>query len=176
MVSIKGTLESFNLCELLQMLAFNQKEGTLVLDSESGERTLYLDKGQLGFLEGDETISASITQMARREQIATDARIDEAAGRAREGGRPVQFVLEHMGLLDSESATLWYRNAVVDQLFVGQLASVAGFEFVEGKALGPNGSEGRPIRPTFPVESLLLDVARMLDHWNTIIEIGRAHV
>jgi len=37
---IKGTLETFNLPDLLQILAFNQKVGTLVLETGAGPRTL----------------------------------------------------------------------------------------------------------------------------------------
>jgi len=171
MVSIKGTLETFNLCELLQMLAFNQKEGTLVLDSEQGPRTLYLDKGDVTFLEQDPHLTQSIVRMAKRHQVGPEARIDEAVYRAKDAGRGILSVLEGMGLLDSDTAARWYRDAAVEQLFEGQLTSVAGFEFVEGRAIAPDGTEGRPIRPGLPVEGMLLDVARMLDHWNTVVEV-----
>ncbi len=170
-MSIKGTLETFNLCELLQMLAFNQKEGTLVLEGESGARTIFLDQGRLTFLEQDPGISASVARMARYYQLADEKALSAAATRQEESGRNLGAVLETMGLIDKDRAQELHRGAVVEQLFECQSTAVAGFEFVEGKALHADGSEGRPIQPLLPVESLLLDLARMLDHWNTVIGV-----
>ena len=49
-MTIKGTLETFHLLDLLQMLAFNQKVGTLVLETAQGPRTVYVDSGTFGFV------------------------------------------------------------------------------------------------------------------------------
>ncbi len=169
-MSIKGTLETFNLCELLQMLAFNQKQGTLVLEAEGGTRTIFLDSGKLTVLEQDPYITTSILRLARRHQLGADGRLDRAIERHQESGRNLLSVMESMGLLDADLAAELRKEATLEQLFEAQLTSVAGFEFVEGQALTADRSDGVPVKPLLSVESLLLDLARMLDHWNTVSE------
>ena len=61
-MTIKGTLETFNLRELLQMLAFNQKDGTLVLETERGPRTIHVEDGRVGFVQGDRHASAALAR------------------------------------------------------------------------------------------------------------------
>lgn len=165
-MSIKGTLESFNLCELLQMLALNQKEGTLVLEAEGGARTLYLDAGKLTFLQTDAGITTSVLRLARRDELASEPRLKAALERHRESGHSLLEAFESQGLAQGERLQDLFREAALEQLFEAQLTAVAGFEFVEGRALQPDGSEGHPIQPSLAVEGLLLDLARMLDHWN----------
>ncbi|MDA1196238.1 MAG: DUF4388 domain-containing protein, partial [Planctomycetota bacterium] len=170
-MSIKGTLETFNLCELLQMLAFNQKEGTLLLEGERGARTVYLDAGRLTFLERDPGLSQSIARMVRFHKILDEEALTSARQRADESGRNLGHVLQESELLDAERVQGLHRDAVLEQLFECQLTAVAGFEFLEGRALYADGSEGHAVKPLIPVESLLLDLARMLDHWNAIAGI-----
>ncbi|MDF1701469.1 MAG: DUF4388 domain-containing protein [Planctomycetota bacterium] len=170
-MSIKGTLETFNLCELLQMLAFNQKEGTLVLEGEAGARCVYLDAGNLGFFETDTAVTASVLRMARFRNLADDATLEAARLRAEDEERSLLTILKTLNLLDDAVADTLHHEATLEQLFECQLTAVAGFEFVEGKAITPEGEVGRPAKPLLPVESMLLDLARMLDHWNTIASI-----
>ncbi|MDJ0521652.1 MAG: DUF4388 domain-containing protein [Planctomycetota bacterium] len=170
-MSIKGTLETFNLCELLQMLAFNHKEGTLVLEAEAGTRSLYLDGGRLAFFEQDPGINASIERLVRGGEIAAGGQFDRALRRHEETGRGLLALLQDMGLVAEELAFELQKTAALEQLFEAQLTAVAGFEFVEGRALLGDGSDGHPSQPMLPVDGLLLDLARMLDQWNTVCEV-----
>lgn len=170
-MSIKGTLESFNLCELLQMLAFNQKEGTLVLETEGEGRTLFLDSGRLTVFERDAETSASFLRLARFHEVGDEQQLAAAAERVAAEGRSAYAILLDMGLTDEQQGQAIQRDAVLEQLFECQLTAVAGFEFVEGRSLLPDGSEDRPVLPAIPVDSLLLDLARMLDHWNTVASV-----
>ena len=167
-MSIKGTLETFNLCELLQMLAFNQKEGTLVLESDSAVRTLFLDSGRLGFLEEDEGLNRSLLREAHRLKLARPDRLKTAWERHEESGRHLGGVFVAMGLVSAERIQDLIRDVTLEHLFECQLTAVAGFEFIEGKALRADRADGRPLTPLLSVESLLLDLARLIDHWNTV--------
>lgn len=170
-MSIKGTLETFNLCELLQMLAFNKKEGTLVLEAEGGTRTLFLDQGQVSFLQRDAEVAARFLRLLRQHEIGDAGQQAAAAERHEADGTPIGEQFRKLGLLDEAYHLHLHREALLEQLFECQLTAVAGFEFVEGKALLPDGSDDRPAKPLLPVESLLLDLARMLDHWNTVTSV-----
>lgn len=170
-MSIRGTLETFNLCELLQMLAFNQKEGTLVLEAEAGTRTIFLDAGKLAFFEQDPQVSISLTRLARRQGIGAGAELDRALERQASSGRGLLVVMEQLGMIRPAEAAELYKTAAIEQLFEAQLTAVAGFEFVEGRGLLPDGSDGIPAEPALPVEGLLLDLARMLDQWNSVCEV-----
>ena len=170
-MSIRGTLETFNLCELLQMLAFNQKEGTLVLEAEAGTRTIFLDSGKLAFFEQDPGVNACVERLARRAGIGRDGQLERALERSAESGRSLVVELEAMRLVDASKLGQLTSEAALEQLFEAQLTAVAGFEFLEGRALLPDGSPGIQAQPMLPVEGLLLDLARILDQWNSVCEV-----
>jgi hypothetical protein len=115
-VSIKGTLDSFNLCELLQMLAFNQKEGTLVLGSEDGGRAIFLDSGRLTFLQQDPHLTASVARQVRHYEDCTPDVLEAAIATHTESGQHLLAVLEAEEVIDTERAALYFREAVLRRL------------------------------------------------------------
>ncbi len=170
-MTIKGTLETFNLCELLQMLAFNRKVGTLVLASESGTRTIYLDQGNATFAQLDPAVNEAILRLAKRHKAGSDDHLARAVQRHEDRRVHLAQVLVDLNLINSETLNAWLREATTDLLFEAQLTSVSGFEFVENTCVLPNGEEGRPITPAQPVDGLLLDLARQQDQWNAVADV-----
>jgi tetratricopeptide (TPR) repeat protein len=171
-LSIRGTLETFNLCELLQMLAFNRKVGTLVLRSEAGNRTIYLTAGEVTLAEQDPHLHVALLRLARHHDAADGPMLEKALARREEAGGNLAEILQEMRRIDEATRDAWIAEAVIDQLFEAQLTSVASFEFVEGEAaLLPDGTEGTPANPTQSVDSVLLELARRLDQWNAACEV-----
>lgn len=169
-MSIKGTLETFNLRELLQMLAFNQKDGTLVLETERGPRTVHVDDGRVAFVSGDRHASKALARVVKRRGLVPEDRMGRAEQLQERTGRFLGQVLEELGALDGERLHGAYEEAVAESLFDLQLGSIQRFEFVEGKTLAPDGSPGQPIEPRLVVDALLLDLTRKIDHWGVLTE------
>ncbi len=170
-MTIKGTLETFNLRELLQMLSFNQKVGTLVLQTEQGAQTIYMDHGRATFVEGDELVSETYARIMKRRGTFDTDRIHRAEEIFRRSGRFVGDIAFEMGLADKQARDSLYEQAMAERLFDIQLAAIKRFEFRDGEAISPNDEPARPIEPALHVESLLLDLTRKIDHWQAIAQI-----
>jgi hypothetical protein len=167
-VTIKGTLETFNLLDLLQMLAFNQKVGTLLLETARGPRTLYVESGAIGFVQGDEVASASLARVLRRTGGVAPDRLQRGLAITANSGRFLGDALQDLGVLDAESRTASWMAAVEEMFFDLLQTALARFEFVEHKRLAPNGTEGAAIEPLCGVDGLLLDMTRKVDEWTVL--------
>jgi len=170
-VTIKGTLETFNLRELIQMLAFNRKVGTLVLETEKGPRALYMDQGRVAFLTTDTHVSRAFARRLRRMGTIDADRLDRAEEIHRHSGRFVGDVVLEMGLLDGADRTHLYEEVVGERLFNAQLTAIHRFEFIDGKAVRPDGEPGEAIEPALQVDGLLLELTRKIDHWTALSEV-----
>ncbi len=170
-MTIKGTLETFNLRELLQMLAFNQKVGTLVLETERGARTIYVDQGKATFMEADPLISLAVLRIIRRKGTIDPDRLNRAAEIQERSDRFLGDVLKEMGVIEAQERDEVFEASISVRLFNAQLCSINRFEFVDGEALNPDGTPGTPIEPMLPVDGLLLDLTRKVDTWQVISEI-----
>ena len=169
-MTIKGTLETFNLRELLQMLSFNQKVGTLMLATDRGPRSLYVEKGQVALVAGDPDIDSALEKVLVRKVAVPDDRMRRARELQQTSARHLSEVLQEMGVLEPDALEQNGFEAASHALLTLQLTSVSHFEFVEGGVLGPDGTESRPLAPWLVVDSLLLDLTRKMDQW---VELNR---
>lgn len=164
-MTIKGTLETFHLPDLLQMLAFNQKEGTLVLETGSGPRTLCVERGTFGYVEGDPTLSRAAARILRRSGLVPADRLARAEAIADKSGRYVGDALLDLGAIDAEQRGDVTLYAISEATFDLILASLSRFEFVEGRRLSPSGVEAKAIVPLLAVDGFLIDLSRKMDEW-----------
>jgi tetratricopeptide (TPR) repeat protein len=162
-VSIQGTLETLQFRELVQMLAFNQKVGTLVLETTSGTRTLHLDRGGLAFALGDPLPSRALLRVVRRRGLLGEEVLERPLQIQRASGRFLGELCVELGILDAPALQAAYAEAVGECLLDLQHLTVRRFEFVEGKCLAPDGTESSAVEPRLPVEALLLDLTRQMD-------------
>jgi tetratricopeptide (TPR) repeat protein len=170
-VTIKGTLETFNLRELLQMLAFNQKVGTLVLETERGPRTIYVDRGRVAFVSGDRGASRALLRVIRRRDLVPEDRLQRAMQLHETSGHFLGDILGEMGIFEGEMRHAACEEAFAELFLDLQLSSVAHFEFADGRAITPDGRDGDPIEPQLVVESLLLDLTRKMDQWHALLDV-----
>ncbi len=164
-MSIKGTLETFNLLDLLQMLSFNQKVGTLVLETASGPRTLFVETGTFGFVEGDPLPSRALARVLRRSGAVPADRLERGLSITANSGRFLGDALQELGALDAEGRTRTWVEGVHELFFDLLQTSITRFEFMEGKCLAPSGATGTAIHPLCAVDALLLDLTRKIDEW-----------
>jgi len=169
-VTIKGTLETFNFRELLQMLAFNQKVGTLILETARGTQTIYVDKGRVAFVEGDHGANEALLRVLRRLSFIPQDRLERALKIQQSSQRYLGEILEELGAASPEDIEMAGTTAAGERFLTLQLTSVSHFEFADGHVVAPDRSESRPIRPWLVVDSLLLDLTRKMDQW---VELSR---
>jgi len=167
-VTIKGTLETFNLPDLLQMLAFNQKAGTLVLETAAGARTVCVERGMFGFVEGDGLPSRTAARILRRTGAVTPDRLARAEAITANSGRYLGDALTDLGAIDAEQRASITRAATAELAFDLVQTSITRFEFVEGRRLSPAGAEADAIEPMMPVEGFLIDLTRKQDEWSML--------
>lgn len=167
-MSLKGTLETLNLRELLQMLAFNQKDGTLVLETESGPRTVVLAGGKASFASGDRHASQALARCLRRTELVPGPRLEEAMATAQEAGVFLGELLRDQRLLEPAQVDALWAEAAAEALFDLQIGRIQRFEFVEGVWLAPDGQQSRPVEPGLQVDALLLELTRKVDTWNSM--------
>ncbi|MGE3754612.1 MAG: PQQ-binding-like beta-propeller repeat protein [Planctomycetota bacterium] len=170
-MTLKGTLDTFDLRELLQMLAFNQKVGTLRLKTEQGPRSVYLDRGRCTFLADDPDLSRAFAREARRRRLVRSETVEHALGRALAEGRYVADLLEEEGVLEAGDREPLHAEVAVDRLLDAQLMAVEDFEFHDGCVLAADGHVAVPAQPLVPVEGLLLDLARCMDQWERVSQV-----
>ncbi len=177
-MTIKGTLETFNLRELLQMLAFNRKVGTLVLETERGTQTVHVDKGLVAFVDGDPGASLALERVLRRRALVRDDRLQRAIQIQEASGAYLGQVLRDLGALEEAVLHETSNQAVAERFLTLQLTAITRFEFADGRVLAPDGTDhwpdGRPrapIEPGLVVEGLLLDLTRKMDQWVELQQI-----
>ncbi len=167
-MTIKGTLETFHLLDLLQMLAFNQKVGTLALETAKGPRTLYIDSGTFGFVRADTLTSVALARVLRRTNGVPGDRLDRGVSIAAKAGSFLGDALVELGVLDDEGRSAAWNEAFRELFFDLLQTSISKFEFYEQKVLAPDGSDSTPIEPLFAVDSALLEVTRQGDEWASL--------
>lgn len=167
-MTIKGTLETFHLLDLLQMLAFNQKVGTLVLETAKGPRTVYVDSGTFGFVRTDTLTSLALARVLRRTNGVPADRLDRGVSIAANAGRFLGDALVELGVLDDETRTNAWNESFRELFFDLLQTEISKFEFYEQKVLAPDGSPSTPIEPLFAVDAALLEVTRQGDEWTSL--------
>jgi len=167
-VTIKGTLETFHLLDLLQMLAFNQKVGTLVLETAKGPRTVYMDSGTFGFVRTDAAASEALARVLRRTNGVPSDRLDRGVSIAANAGRFLGDALVELGVLDDGTRAATWNEAFRELFFDLLQTEISKFEFYEQKVLAPDGGPSSPIEPLFAVDAALLEVTRQGDEWTSL--------
>jgi tetratricopeptide (TPR) repeat protein len=167
-VTIKGTLETFNLLDLLQMLSFNQKVGTLVLETANGPRTLFVEGGSFGFVEGDPRASRAFGRAMRRTGAVPAARLERALSITQNSGKFVGDVLVDLGALEGDKRNGTWLECLIELFFDLLQTAITRFEFVEGKRLAPDGKESPAIEPLGATDGVLLELTRKLDEWSVL--------
>ena len=167
-MTIKGTLETFNLLDLLQMLAFNQKVGTLLLETAGGPRTLFVDSGQFGFVQGDPSPSHALARVLRRTNVVPADRLGRGLKITANSGKYLGDALTDLGAIEADERASRSIEAMGELFFDLLQTSISRFEFIEGKRLAPDGKEGAAILPLCAVDAVLLELTRKIDEWTVL--------
>ncbi len=161
-MALSGTLDTVPAAELLQFLGLGRKTGTLTVRSCGSQRGLVLEDGVVVSSYSDHPAQFLGEQLLRLGLV--DSPTLQLARRQAEGARrPLGLVLLELGALDAERLREILIDKAIDasrDIFDWRRGT---FAFVEGKVL----EEGTP-RIALETQSMLLEVAYRIDHWEIL--------
>lgn len=162
---LEGTLESFTLPDIFQLLAFTKKTGCLRLSRDGDRGRVYLRDGQVYYAVaaggrlalGRRLVGAGLVSIDQLERALDD----QHRGRGLRLGR----ILVDDGVIDEDTLASFLREQIFDAVFHLMRWPDGGFTFDsdgDGAALPP------PLDLMLTVEDLIVECQRRLEEWEAV--------
>ncbi len=172
MSGLSGNLQSVDLANIFQMLALNQREGTLHIKSEGGAKAIYFSRDGVQMLSTGQENPEDLCGILLRFDKLTPERLQDVLGRQAPGDkRFVGQVLIDQGLITRDDVEAALRTQIEEEIFKLFIWKDAEFEFVEGTPDAQLGTLDGSTKLTFNVNSIIMEAARRLDEWEWIEEV-----
>jgi len=153
---LKGDVKSIELSSIFQMLAFNQKEGALMikeLDGKRRDRSIYFNKSGVTVVFDCREFRRLMDYLIHREELLTSelkeiqtSFADNARGYL-EGVRSLGREIEGIGkFIEEDLYDLFFWNKIT-------------FEFIEGTLGNEIRGEIFPEHSFFPIDSIVMEAA-----------------
>ncbi len=165
---LEGTLESFTLPDIFQLLAFTKKTGCLQLDDGSSQGRVYLKDGQVYYAVSSGGRLALGRRLVGAGLVATDQlkqALDDQEEAARDGrGLRVGQILVRNGVVSDETLETFVREQIQDAVFDLMRWSTGAFAFDSGEG----SAIEEPIELAVSVENLIMEGSRRLEEWDAV--------
>ena len=165
---LEGTLESFALPDIFQLLAFTKKTGTLRLRRGSGQGRVLFEDGQVVFAGSSSDRLALGRRLVGAGLLSTDGlrQALEQQRRVREAGEGTRIgrILVELGEIDEDTLETFVREQIQDAIFDLMRWPDGSFSFDERS--GEDGAE--PIKLTVSVENLIMEGSRRIEEWEQV--------
>lgn len=165
---LEGTLESFALPDIFQLLAFTKKTGTLRLRRGSGQGRVLFEDGQVVFAGSSSDRLALGRRLVGAGLLSTDGlrQALEQQRRVREAGEGTRIgrILVELGEIDEDTLETFVREQIQDAIFDLMRWPDGSFSFDERS--GEDGVE--PIKLTVSVENLIMEGSRRIEEWEQV--------
>ncbi|MBW3663962.1 MAG: DUF4388 domain-containing protein [Actinobacteria bacterium] len=166
---LEGTLESFTLPDIFQLLAFTKKTGCLHLQRDSATGEVYFRDGQVYFAVsttgrmalGKRLVGAGMVATDQLERALEKQQDDASRGRALRLGQ----ILVKEGVLDAETLETFVREQVQDAVFDLMRWSNGSFQF---DTEGEDAVIDEPTELAASVENLIMEGSRRLEEWHAV--------
>lgn len=166
---LEGTLESFTLPDIFQLLAFTKKTGCLHLQHDSSKGEVFFRDGQVYFAVsttgrmalGKRLVGAGMVATDQLEQALQKQQNDASRGRALRLGQ----ILVKEGVLDAETLETFVREQVQDAVFDLMRWSDGNFQFDTD---GDDAVIDEPTELVVSVENLIMEGSRRLEEWDAV--------
>ncbi|MDP9021854.1 MAG: DUF4388 domain-containing protein, partial [Actinomycetota bacterium] len=159
---LEGTLDSFSLPDIFQLLALTKKSGRLDLKSDRGQGKVWFRDGQVYYA------LASGGRLALGKRLAAAGRVtaeqvQQALEQQRElGGPRLGTILVDQGAIDDATLETFVREQIQDAVFDLMRWSDGQFAFESALDLD------EPIGLTVTVENLIMEGSRRLEEWDAV--------
>lgn len=169
-VTMRGDLEQINLADIFQTLGMSKMEGVLRVRNPLEERQIYCRDGHVRILVparlatrrlGQRLVNAGLLQVDQLRQVLVAQRKEKL---------PIGQMLVQSGLVTQDQIDEIVGMQVGEDLFALFTWRHGQFEFFKGPLVDDDQRAAFEACPEFEVNSLLLEVARRSDEWQSILE------
>ena len=166
---LEGTLESFTLPDIFQLLAFTKKTGCLKLERNGASGRVYFDDGEVYYA------LSSGGRLALGRRLVGAGEVDTAELRAAldkqreladdgEGLRLGQILLDQ-GAIDQDTLETFVREQIQDAIFDLMRWDDGNFSF---DSESDDATVDEPIELSVTVENLIMEGSRRLEEWENV--------
>jgi hypothetical protein len=166
---LEGTLESFTLPDIFQLLSLTKKTGCLRLDHGAQQGRVYFEDGQVYYA------MSSSGRLALGRRLVGAGLLDTSQLRAalaeqaqlREDGRGLRIgrILVEAGVISADTLETFVREQVQDAVFDLMRWSDGSFSF---DTTSPDAKVTEPIQLAVSVENLIMEGSRRLEEWEQV--------
>lgn len=166
-VTMRGDLQQINLADIFQTLAMAKMEGVLRLCNPLEDREVYCRDGHVQLLVPSRTATRRLGQRMIQAGLLTADQLRTALIAQRKVKLPIGELLVQEGLVTTEQVEEIVGMQIAEDLFGLFTWQRGTFEFYKHEG-GGDGAAAFAGCPEFEVNSLLLEVARRSDEWESI--------
>lgn len=163
--SLQGTLESFQLPEILTFLSTARKTGTLVVESGMWKSSVFLDAGALVYATSSQASLRLGELLLRKRKISSAQFAQIDALMQSDGGRFGQIAVQQ-GVLSEEQLRDFLKIQVSEILFDAFVWREGTFSFVDEMTLPPYAAT---IAVDLP--NLIMEGARRIEEWEQCVRL-----
>jgi tetratricopeptide (TPR) repeat protein/outer membrane protein assembly factor BamB len=171
--TMHGDLEQINLTDIFQTLAMAQMEGLLQVQGPEAERQLFCRNGTVQIRVPPRLATRRLGQRLLQAGLLTSDQLRSVLVRQQKDQRRLGEILVDDGTITQDQIDEIVAMQVAEDLFGLFTWRRGTFAFWKGLVTTPPLAEQFANCPEFEINSLLLEVARRADEWQSILqEIG----
>ncbi len=168
-VTMRGDLEQINLADIFQTLGMSKMEGVLRICNPLDERQVYCRDGFVRILVPGRLATRRLGQRLIQAGVITSEQLRTALLTQKKERRPVGELLVSSGMVAQEAVDEIVGLQVAEDLFSLFTWRHGSFEFFKGQLANDSQKKTFDRCPEFETNSLLLEVARRSDEWQSIL-------
>lgn len=168
-VTMRGDLEQINLADIFQTLGMSKMEGVLRICNPLEERQVYCRDGFVRILVPGRIATRRLGQRLIQAGVITSDQLRTALLTQRKEKRPVGELLVASGMVAQQAVDEIVGLQVAEDLFSLFTWRHGSFEFFKGQLTNDSQKQTFDRCPEFETNSLLLEVARRSDEWQSIL-------
>ncbi|MBL8752062.1 MAG: DUF4388 domain-containing protein, partial [Planctomycetes bacterium] len=169
-VTMRGDLEQINLADIFQTLGMSKMEGVLRLRNPLAERDVLVRDGHVRILVPNRMATRRLGQRLLQAGLVNGEQLRAALQQQRVDKSPLGEVLVAQGSLTREALDDILAGQIAEDLFSLFTWRHGSFEFWKGPPSSPAQEQAFAGCPEFEINSLLLEVARRSDEWQSILD------
>lgn len=169
-VTMRGDLEQINLADIFQTLAMAKMEGVLRVRNPLEERQIFCHDGYVRIQVPPRLATRRLGQRLVQAGLLTADQLRQTLIAQRKEKKPIGVMLIQAGLLTQDQIDGIVGIQVGEDLFALFTWRHGQFEFFKGPLVDDAQRAAFEACPEFETNSLLLEVARRSDEWQSILE------
>lgn len=170
-MSLQGQIEEMGLGAIIQTLSLNRYRGTLRVESdEAGSQFFFISEGEIVLVRQVRRDPVRMGDLLVRAGKVSEADLEEALIRQKDGKKRLGEVLADMGLVTAQEIDKVIRSKFEEEFLDLFLLDKGRFEFIFG--LTPEAlfsPEEKLERVTLNTSGLMLEAMRRIDEWQDMI-------